>query len=152
MDGNLSEISKEVSKRIARECIAVRVRLLNRVITSLYDDALRPLGLTVSQLNMLIAICRMEQPDAKQVGRALQIDSSTLSRSLNLMRKQGLLRFAKGKDARTKVLRITTRGDRAINAAVPLWEQAQKKALDILGGNLEAVGKIASGIWARSSR
>jgi hypothetical protein len=63
MESEISDISKEASKRIARECIAVRVRLLNRVITSLYDDALRPLGITVSQLNLLVAICRMEQPE-----------------------------------------------------------------------------------------
>ena len=29
---------------IARTCIAVRLRLLNRVVTNLYDDALRPLA------------------------------------------------------------------------------------------------------------
>ena len=33
---------------IARTCIAVRLRLLNRVVTNLYDDALRPLRLKVS--------------------------------------------------------------------------------------------------------
>ena len=39
---------------ISRTCIAVRLRLLNRVVTNFYDDALRPLGLKVSQLNILI--------------------------------------------------------------------------------------------------
>ena len=29
---------------IATTCIAGRLRLLNRVVTNLYDDALRPLG------------------------------------------------------------------------------------------------------------
>ena len=37
---------------IAGECLAVRVRLLNRTITGIYDEALRPLGMTVGQLNM----------------------------------------------------------------------------------------------------
>ena len=39
---------------ISKTCIAVRMRLLNRVVTNLYDDALRPFGLKVSQL--LIAV------------------------------------------------------------------------------------------------
>ena len=45
---------------ISRTCIAVRLRLLNRVVTNFYDDALRPLGLKVSQLNILIrsAVCK----------------------------------------------------------------------------------------------
>src|ERR1700733_10159282 len=44
---------------ISRTCIAVRVRLLNRVVTNFYDDALRPLGLKVSQLNILIVTARL---------------------------------------------------------------------------------------------
>src|SRR3954451_12375489 len=39
--------------RIAGECIAVRVRLINRVVTAIYDEALRPFGLRVSQANIL---------------------------------------------------------------------------------------------------
>ena len=44
---------------IARNCIAVRLRLLNRVVTNLYDDALRPLGLKVSQLNVLVVTAKL---------------------------------------------------------------------------------------------
>ena len=44
---------------IARSCIAVRLRLLNRVVTNLYDDALRPLGLKVSQLNLLVVTAKL---------------------------------------------------------------------------------------------
>ena len=31
--------------KIAEECVAVRLRMLNRVITNIYDDALRSLDL-----------------------------------------------------------------------------------------------------------
>src|SRR5438034_10651529 len=44
---------------ISRTCIAVRLRLLNRVVTNFYDDALRPLGLKVSQLNLLLVTARL---------------------------------------------------------------------------------------------
>jgi hypothetical protein len=44
---------------ISRTCIAVRLRLLNRVVTNFYDDALRPLRLKVSQLNVLIVTARL---------------------------------------------------------------------------------------------
>ena len=44
---------------IAAECLAVRVRTLNRAVTALYDDALRPHGLRVGQLNLLVAVARM---------------------------------------------------------------------------------------------
>ena len=44
---------------IAKTCIAVRLRLMNRVVTNFYDDALRPLGLKVSQLNILIVTAEL---------------------------------------------------------------------------------------------
>ena len=43
---------------IAWECIAVPMRMLNRVVTKIYDDALRPLGLKVSQMNILVATAK----------------------------------------------------------------------------------------------
>ena len=46
----------ELLDRVAGECIAVRVRLINRVITALYDAALRPHGVRVSQGNILVAV------------------------------------------------------------------------------------------------
>ena len=67
---------------IARNCIAVRLRLLNRVVTNLYDDALRPLGLKVSQLNILIVTARLGLARPAQVCEILQLDTSTLSRSV----------------------------------------------------------------------
>ena len=47
------------AERMAGGCLAVRVRTLNRVVTALYDDALRPLGPRVGQWNLLVAIARM---------------------------------------------------------------------------------------------
>src|SRR5260370_36269992 len=44
------------SERIARDCICARLRLLNRVVSGIYDETLRPLGLELSQLSVLIAI------------------------------------------------------------------------------------------------
>ena len=44
---------------ISRTCIAVRLRLLNRVVSSFYDDALRPLGLKVSQMNILTVTAKL---------------------------------------------------------------------------------------------
>src|SRR5579884_3343359 len=57
---------------ISRTCIAVRLRLLNRVVTNLYDEALRPLGLKVSQLNILIVTARLGLARPAQVCDILQ--------------------------------------------------------------------------------
>jgi hypothetical protein len=72
---------------IAKNCIAVRLRLLNRVVTSLYDDALRSLGLKVSQLNILVVTAKLGLARPAQVCDIVQLDTSTLSRNVERMRR-----------------------------------------------------------------
>src|SRR5947208_367610 len=118
---------------IARTCIAVRLRLLNRVVTNFYDDALRPLGLKVSQLNILIVTARLGLARPIQVCDILQLDTSTLSRNVERMRARGWLEVVPGEDARTQNFRLTTQGNRLIEKAVPAWEEAQRQASELLG-------------------
>ena len=74
---------------IARDCIAVRVRALNRAVTALYDEALRPHGLRVGQLNLLVAIARMGTARPGDLCRVLRMEKSTLSRDVEVMRRNG---------------------------------------------------------------
>ena len=118
---------------IARNCIAVRLRLLNRVVTNLYDDALRPLGLKVSQLNLLIVAARLGLARPAQVCKILHLDASTLSRNVERMRAHGWLEVVPDEDARAQPFRLTSQGRRHIEKAVPAWEEAQGKAAVLLG-------------------
>jgi DNA-binding MarR family transcriptional regulator len=119
--------------RIARTCIAARLRLLNRVVTNFYDDALRPLGLKVSQLNILIVTARLGLARPAQVCDVLQLDPSTLSHNLKRMRDQGWLEVVPEEDARAQPFRLTASGRRLIDKAAPAWEQAQRQAAELLG-------------------
>src|SRR5215467_15730861 len=87
---------------IARNCIAVRLRLLNRVVTNLYDDALRPLGLKVSQLNILVVTAKLGLAQPAKVCDLFRLDASTLSRNVERMRARGWLEIVPGEDARTQ--------------------------------------------------
>ena len=118
---------------IARTCIAVRLRLLNRVVTNLYDDALRPLGLKVSQLNILVVTAKLGLAQPAKVCDLLQLDTSTLSRNVERMRAKGWLEVVPGADARTQPFRLTAQGRRLLERAVPAWERAQKQAEELLG-------------------
>ena len=119
---------------ISRTCIAVRLRLLNRVITNFYDDALRPLGLKVSQLNILIVAAKLGLARPAQVCEVLQLDTSTLSRNVKPLQARGWLEVVPGEDARAQPFRLTPQGKRLIEKAVPAWEQAQRRASELLGG------------------
>ena len=118
---------------IARTCIAVRLRLLNRVVTNYYDDALRPLGLKVSQLNILIVAARLGFARPAQVCEILQLDASTLSRNVERMVAKGWLEVVPDEDARAQPFRLTPQGRRLVEKAVPAWEEAQQQATQLLG-------------------
>ena len=112
-------------KAIERECIANQVRFLNRVVTGAYDEALRPLGLTVGQLNVLVTAENRGPVPAAELCRSLQMGASTLSRNVERMRARGWLEELPGDDARSRPLRLTAKGRRMLREALPAWEAAQ---------------------------
>ena len=118
---------------IARECVAVRLRLLNRVVTKLYDDALRPFGLKVSQLNVLVAAGKLGLARPREVCRRLHLDTSTLSRNVERLRARGWVEVVSGRDARTQPFRLTPAGKRLLERVIPAWAQAQGRARALLG-------------------
>src|SRR5690349_19436823 len=118
---------------IARTCIAVRLRLLNRVVTNYYDDALRPLGLKISQLNILVVTARLGLARPARVCEILQLDVSTLSRNVKPLQAHGWLEVVPDEDARAQPFRLTARGKRLIERAIPAWEKAQQQATELLG-------------------
>lgn len=122
---------------IARNCIAVRLRLVNRVISGIYDESLRPLGLKVSQMNILVVTAKLGIARPAEVCELLQIDVSTLSRNVERMRVRGWLeKVADAGDARAQPFQITAAGRKLLNQAVPLWKQAQKAATERLGSDV----------------
>jgi DNA-binding MarR family transcriptional regulator len=128
-----SQKHSPVIDAIARSCIAVRLRLLNRVVTNLYDEALRPSGLKVSQLNILVVTAKLGLARPAQVCDLLQLDTSTLSRNVERMRAKGWLETVPAEDARTQPFRLTAQGTRLLERAVPAWKEAQGKAAELLG-------------------
>ena len=65
---------------IARECIGMRLRLVNRVVTRIYDAALRQHGLKTSQVNIMVAAWKLGVASPGRVCEVLDLDPSTLSR------------------------------------------------------------------------
>src|SRR6478609_8218704 len=101
---------RPVAEVISGECLAVRVRALNRAVTALYDDALRPHGLRVGQLNLLVAVARMGTARPGDLCRALCMEKSTLSRDVELMRRNGWLEVDDSGDRRARPLRVSAEG------------------------------------------
>ncbi len=118
---------------IARECIANRVRLMNRAVTGIYDQALRPHGLRVSQMGILVAVACRGPVKPGDVGRDLCLEKSTLSRNVDRMVQNGWLDILPGDDGRSQRIRITAKGNRLLAKVTPAWRQAQRRTRSLLG-------------------
>ncbi len=121
------------TETIAQECIAVRLRMINRAVSKLYDRALRPVGITVSQLNILVAISQFGQARQQDICLKLFMERSTVSRDVVRMQANGWINTNTGEDARTSVMTVTAAGRRILEKAFPAWQAAQQRALAILG-------------------
>jgi DNA-binding MarR family transcriptional regulator len=129
---------KAMIDKIAGECIALRLRMLNRVVTNVYDDALRPLDLKVSQMNFLVAAAKMGTAQPADVCGHLHLDVSTLSRNVERMKARGWLEVVPAEDGRSQPFRLTPSGRRLLEKTIPAWSQAQQKAKRLLGPSLVA--------------
>src|SRR2546428_4211654 len=108
-------------------CVCNTLRMVTRAVTQLYDNALRPSGLRVTQFSILATIAGKDEANLKQLEDVLAIDQTTLTRSLNLLERDGLIERASHPDRRIKAMRLTTKGRRALEIAQPLWAQPQQK-------------------------
>jgi DNA-binding MarR family transcriptional regulator len=119
--------------KIARECLAFRIRMLNRMVTSIYDEALSKAGLKVSQFTVLVAVSNRENCRPSELAKVLQMDESTLSRNVERMCARGWLRLEPDEDRRSHLIMITDKGMAMIEKAYPGWQKAQEEAGSQLG-------------------
>jgi DNA-binding MarR family transcriptional regulator len=136
----------DCADEIASACIGARLRVINRVITSVYDDALRPFGMKISQVNILVVASKLEMAAPSQIGAILKMDRSTISRNVERMKKNGWLKASSADDNRSHLLKVTAKGAKALNHILPAWREAQKKAVNILGK------ETASAIFERGNK
>jgi DNA-binding MarR family transcriptional regulator len=136
---------------MARECLVARLRMLNREVTGFYDEALRPLGVKVSQTNVLTAIAKLQPVGPGKIGQLLHIEKSTLSRNLERLRSKGWLRVRAGDDDRSHLLEVTAKGRKLLKDALPRWREGQKKAEELHGKQtVEALNGTANRMWGQS--
>ncbi len=116
-------------------CLCHHARRTARAVTRLFDDALRPSGLSAGQFNILAAIGARVGVSAADVARVLAMDPTTLSRNLKLLQRLGYLSVEVGAGRRGGSLSLTYGGRTAFNNATLLWREAQSRLFAGLGGS-----------------
>ncbi len=138
---------------IASACIAVRIRLLNRTVTNIFDEALRPLRVKVSQLNVLMVVAKLGPTSPGDVARRLNMEKSTLSRNVDRMRTRGWLKVSEGDSGRKQILELGSAGRKLIEKSLPFWKKAQAKTEALLGRQgARSIHRAANTVWAQLAR
>jgi DNA-binding MarR family transcriptional regulator len=114
-------------------CACANLRRAGRVVTQLYDAALRPSGLRSTQFTLLQALNQAPGISQKQLAGLLEIDSTTLTRTLAPLSRKGWLHTETGTDRRALRLSLTAAGKREYKRVLPDWRTAQKSLLRALG-------------------
>lgn len=137
-------------KSMSKQCIAVRIRLLSRMVTNIYDSALSPFDVKLNQISILIFVHLSGEVGYNSLCRRLKMEKSTASRNIERMRKKGWLDTVPVKGGRRRFLRITPAGEVLLGKVHGAWEGAQKKALNLLGREgAEVLCSMANGIWKK---
>ena len=114
-------------------CLCASLRRASRVLTQVYEDALRPAGLRATQFTVLQALSLTGEVLHGELGEILAMDSTTLTRTLEILSRRGWIAKRTGKDLRERWVRLTKAGLTAFEKALPLWEKTQSDLRRRLG-------------------
>ena len=114
-------------------CMCGSFRRTSRALTQLYEAALRPLGLRSTQFTILQVLSLAAEVSQGQLGDMLAMDSTSLTRTLAIMVREGWIAERRGKDRRERRLRLSTAGEAQLQRALPVWEKVQSRLRRQLG-------------------
>jgi DNA-binding MarR family transcriptional regulator len=108
-------------------CLCANFRRASRALTQLYEEALRPIGVRATQFTILQALSRTGEVPQGELGRILAMDSTTLTRTLEIMSRKAWIARRYGKDRRERWLRLGTAGKTQLLRGTPRWEKVQAR-------------------------
>ena len=114
-------------------CACGRLRRAARALTQLYDDAMAPAGLRITQFSLLRTLAASGALRISDLAERLLLDRTALSRNLDPLVAQGLVDIVPGRDARTREAALTKKGAAAVKTATVYWADAQKEVAARLG-------------------
>ncbi len=124
---------QDIADTTAATCLSTRVRQLSRIITRIYDDAMRPLGITASQYTLLAQLASRDGITAVEIGYELDIEKSTLSRNLKRLLALGHIVMDPPAGRRGRGLHLTPKGALVLKDAYPIWQNCQAKTVEAMG-------------------
>ena len=114
-------------------CFAANLRRANRAVARLYGSEIRKSGLEPTQYTLLAVLAHLDEAMQGELAERLALDSTTLTRTLGRLEERGWIVSRAGEDRRQRWIRLTARGRRRFEAALPYWQAAQERLRKALG-------------------
>jgi DNA-binding MarR family transcriptional regulator len=114
-------------------CACQNLRRLTRLVTRIYDQELRKAGLEITQFGLLTALAATGEANQKRLSAGFAMDSTTLTRTLGLLQRQGWVRSRRGEDRRERLFSLTREGRRVLAMAQSHWAGAERRLRRELG-------------------
>ena len=124
---------QDLVKEIALNCYSVRLRLLNRVVGAIFDEALRSHQIRASQLNILVAVAAYGPVTSQKLCRVLHMDASTFSRAVSRLKAKLWIETGPSGEGKVLLIRAGSKGIETIKRVYPDWQKAQEKVAAVLG-------------------
>jgi DNA-binding MarR family transcriptional regulator len=109
------------------ECYCTQFRRSANALTHIYDNALRPTGLKITQHSLLRALDRLQAATYNEIAAEVALDKTTISRNIKVLIDAGWVVTSPDEDARYKVAKLSPSGIRMLRDAQPYWHEAQKQ-------------------------
>lgn len=125
------------------DSVLTQARLLSRSVTEIFDNTLRPLGVSSAQFVLLSVISQTGPTTRAQVARLQHLDKSTLTRNLKKIFSEGwAAEVRENANGRTRPIALTAAGKQLLLDGEPAWLAAQVQTQELLGN--EAVMTLVS--------
>ncbi len=121
-------MGNKVNLELCMSCHCLAARRKARELTRMYEANLRPHGLKATQFSILVAVAAVGVKPISMLASALGLERTTLTRGAAHLARDGLIAEAHSEDGRERLLALTGRGRRKLEAAYPAWKAAQDKA------------------------
>ena len=114
-------------------CVGFNIRKASRAISQYYESMLKPSGIRGTQFTLLANIKHAGKPTINELAEVMAMDRTTLTRNLQALEKQGLVKIGEGTDRRTRKVSLTSKGTDQLTEAIPYWQKAQETMIKHLG-------------------
>jgi DNA-binding MarR family transcriptional regulator len=126
---HLADLALEID-----QCSCFAVRKAARRVSRLYEDILQPTGLRITQFLILAVLAKVSGASVNELAERLDLERTAMGKTLGPLQRDGLIQIEPSPvDGRSRIIKLTSKGNRVFHDAVPLWRQAQQQLAELNG-------------------